>query len=58
MQGTQGKKKQWISRVMRSGKSQKSALKHSKNSTNTTGFKITNFWMNNKEIIGFFFCVI
>ena len=51
-------KDQWISRVMRSGKSQKSALKHSKNSTNTTGFKITNFWMNNKEIIGFFFCVI
>ena len=51
-------KDQWISRVMRSGKSQKSALKHSKNSTDTTGFKITNFWMNNKEIIGFVFCVI
>ena len=43
---------------MRSGKSQKSALKHIKNSTNTSGFKITNFWMNNKEIIGFVFCVI
>ena len=56
--GNTVQKKHWIFRGMWSGMSQKSALKHSKNSTDTTGFKIKNFWMNNKEIIGFVFCVI